>query len=304
MADHLLAVVIVTFNSIDKIDACLESLYSDLGAQPAELVVVDNASTDGTSQHIASRWPKVRLLAQSENLGFAAANNLGLRATRADRILLLNPDTIIHPGSLAALAAALQAHPEAGLAGPKLVNFDGSLQPSCREFPSLPADVIGMAELYRSKMIRRLFGQRFVSLSDHCCPRQVDWLSGACLLVRSAAVDSTGLMDEGFFMYSEELEWQYRMYQHGWISWFEPSARVTHDGGASTASLPGDRIIWQYESLLRFYRLHRTTAQRWGLRLLIWTITWPKILFLAVSWQGNLRRQALLHAFWKVLWLD
>ena len=304
MADASLAVIIVTYNSRREIGACLSSLFADLGARPAQVVVVDNASTDGTAEYLAEHWRQVTVLAQRENRGFAAANNFGLANTNANAALLLNPDTVVQPGALDALLATLAAHPDAGVVGPMLLNRDDSLQLSCRDFPTLFGDFIGMTELYRVGAVRRLFAQRLVSLTDHRVARYVDWLSGACLLVRRAAVDTVGLMDEGFFMYAEEMDWQYRMVRRGWRVWFEPSARVMHLGGASTAATSAQRIVWQYQSMWRFYHLHRDAGQRLVLRWIIWIATLPKIIVLALASRGNAHRRELLRTFWQVLWLS
>lgn len=303
MADLPLAVVIVTYNSRHEIDACLNSLLADLGGRSHQVIVVDNASSDGTPAYIMAYWPYVTLLAQSNNRGFAKANNIGLAAASGDPILFLNPDTVIQPGAIAALEATLNVRRDVGVVGPMLLNPDGSLQPSCREFPNLLGHLIGMAELYRIGAVRQLLQGRLVSLSDQRTALRVDWLSGACLMVRRAAIDAVGPMDEGFFMYSEEMEWQYRMAQHTWYAWFEPSACVTHLGGASTAAVPRQRIVWQYQSLYRFYGIYRSTGQRLALRLLVWAVTGPKVLLLALISHANPRRQELLRAFWQVLWL-
>ena len=302
MDDTALPVIIVTFNSKCEIDACLENLYADF-ERPATVIVVDNASVDGTAGHVASRWPQVTLLPQVENVGFAAANNIGLKCAASDPVLLLNPDTVIKPGAMKALLAAMEAHPDAAVVGPMLLNPDGSLQPSCREFPSLIGDLIGMTELYRVQWARRLLGRRLVSLGDHSRERRVDWLSGACLLVRRAAIDDVGPMDDRFFMYSEEMEWQYRMAVRGWTVWFEPRARVVHLGGASTAAVSGQRVVWQYQSIWRFYRQYRDVVQRLALHWIVWFATFPKIAFLALWSRGNSHRRELLRAFWHVLWL-
>lgn len=327
MADPPLSVIIVTLNSRQEIDACLASLFADLGERQAtsdaivnrrlqatsdaivnqrlqaRVIVVDNASTDGTAAHIAAQWPQVTLLAQAENRGFAAANNIGLAHATGDAVLLLNPDTVIQPGALPALLAVLDVRSEVGIIGPMLVNANGSPQSSCRDFPSLLGDLVGMTELYRVPVARRLLRRHLSSLDDECRPRRVDWLSGACLLVRRAAIDAVGSMDEGFFMYSEEMEWQYRMAQRGWVAWFEPAARVLHLGGASTAAFSGERIIWQYQSIWRFYRMYRSASQRFALRWIVWVATLPKITYLAWHARGNAHRQELLRAFWRVLWL-
>jgi N-acetylglucosaminyl-diphospho-decaprenol L-rhamnosyltransferase len=304
MADVSLAIIIVTYNSRHEIDACLSSLFADLGTRPAQVIVVDNASSDGTVEHIAAHWQAVTLLTQTTNRGFAAANNIGLDATASDAVLLLNPDTVVQSGATAALLAVLDAHSNVGVVGPMLLNADGSLQSSCRDFPSLFGDFIGMTELYRVGVVRRWLNHRMSALSDHCRARAVDWVSGACLLVRRVAIDAAGLMNEDFFMYSEELDWQYRMAQRGWLVWFEPAARIIHLGGASTAALSGQRVVWQYQSIWRFYRLYHNAAQRLALHWMIWTVTLPKIVFLALSSRGNAHRRELLRAFWQVLWLS
>ncbi len=301
MAEQPLSVVVVTYNSRREIDACLEGLYADLGLQSAQVIVVDNASMDGTAEHVREQWPRVTLLAEARNHGFAGANNIGLSAATGDPILLLNPDTVVQPGALSAMRNTLHAHAEAGVVGPMLLNPDRTLQPSCREFPNLLGDLIGMAELYRLGIVRRLLRRRMPSLGDHSCPRRVDWLNGACLLIRRAAIETVGLMDPGFFMYSEEMEWQYRLALRGWSAWFEPSAKVTHMGGASTAAVPGQRIVWQYQSILRFYQMYRSPLQRLALRLLIWAVTWPKIIYLALRSRSSLRRRELLRAFLHIL---
>jgi GT2 family glycosyltransferase len=298
-----LSVIIVTFNSRAVVDACLTSLYADLGARSAQVVVIDNASSDETPTHISDRWPQVTLLRETENRGFAVANNTGIRCAGGDAILLLNPDTVIQPGAIDSLLAALAAHSQAGVIGPMLLNLNGSLQPSCRDFPSLFGDLIGMSELYRLGGVRQALERRMINLSDHGRTCQVDWLSGACLLVRRAALEAVGLMDEGFFMYSEEMEWQYRMALHGWQVWFEPSARVVHLGGASTRAFSGRRIIWQYQSIWRFYHLYRSAVDRAALRSIVWLATWPKVMFLALFIRHNPHRRELLSAFWQVLWL-
>lgn len=304
MAKPEIAVVIVTYNSRHEIDACLESVFAqtDLPSSP-QVIVVDNASPDGTADHIRRRWPQVTLLAERENRGFAAGNNLGLRSTDADRLLLLNPDTIMRPGALAALDVALDRLTKAGIVGPRLLNPDGTLQSSCRDFPRLFTDFVGMTEAHRLPWVHRWLAQRTAAMGDHNTQRRVDWLSGACLYVRQAAIDAAGPLDEGYFMYTEEMEWQYRMAQQGWQVWFVPAAEVVHIGGASTAAVPGPRIVWQYTSIFRFYRQYAPLWQRWALRGIVWVATLPKLLYLGLRKQGNPRRQELFNAFKRILWL-
>ncbi len=302
MAEPGLTVIIVTYNSRHEVDDCLSSLYSDLDA-PARVIVVDNASTDGTAEHLAERWPHVERIVSAENKGFAAANNIGLARAGGDRVLLLNPDAMLQPGALAALGAALDYDPCVAVAGPTLLNREGTIQPSWRDFPSLVGDWVGMTELYRFAIVRRLLARRLKSLASLDAAQYVDWLSGACLLVRREAVETAGVLDEGFFMFGEEMEWQYRMAGKGWKVRYEPLARAIHLGGASTNAFAGPRVVWQYTSLYRFYTLYRSKWQRVGLRLVTWTATLPKVVALLILSRGSPRRQELLRAFWQVLWL-
>jgi N-acetylglucosaminyl-diphospho-decaprenol L-rhamnosyltransferase len=309
MVNEECAVIIVTYCSRREIDACIASVLAQTDSQgglPPSILVVDNASSDDTVAHLRTRWPTVRVLAQTKNLGFAAANNVGIAATTARTLLLLNPDAVMHPGSLAALTSRLNQEPQAAIVGPRLLNPDGSLQSSCRDFPSLFGDLVGMAELARLPFLRRRLTPRMAAYDAHELARPVDWLSGACLLVRRRAIDVVGGMDEGYFMYGEELDWQHRMTQLGWTVWFEPSAVVTHVGGASTDRVPGRRIVWLYASIHRFYALHRSRWKRWMLRLIIWLVTLPKLLVLMTLLAFNPhhhRRRDYLVAYWEVLWL-
>lgn len=303
MVEPLISVIIVTYNSRREIGPCLMSLFAELGEMPAQVIVVDNASSDGTPAYLASQWHHVTLLAQNRNLGFAAANNLGLAIARGDPILLLNPDTRLQAGAIHSMLNAIKCHTDVGVVGPQLLNTDGSLQPSCREFPNVLTHFIGMTELYRIEGMRRWLRRWLPSLDEHRTPRYVDWVSGACLLVRRSAIDAVGGMDERFFIYGEELDWQYRMAQHGWRVWFAPSAQIVHAGGASTAAVPAQRIVWQYESIFRFARLHQSVFQQIALRVLVWCITLPKILILAFSAGRAPRRQEMARAYWRVLWL-
>ncbi len=303
MADPLLSVVVVTYNSAHEISSCLQSVYADLERSLAEVIVVDSASADNTVAVVQAEFPSARLLRLSDNRGFAAAVNAGLESARGSLILLLNPDTVVHSGATRAMLDALERDSRIGVVGPRLLNADGSLQRSCREFPSLLGDLIGLAELYRISWLLRLLGRRLPSLGDHSRAGFVEWVSGACLLVRRTVLDTTGSMDECYFMYSEEMDWQYRMRADGWRVWFEPSACVTHTGGASTSGFRGERIVWQYESMIRFYRIHHGPGRVALLRAMIWLVTWPKVAILAVTSLWKPPRRQLLSAFWRILWL-
>jgi N-acetylglucosaminyl-diphospho-decaprenol L-rhamnosyltransferase len=303
MDDTGLSVIVVTYNSAQEILPCLESLFSNLSSFTTLVIVVDSASTDATVSMVQSAFPQVRILPLSENGGFASANNAGLQQAMDTHVLLINPDTVVHPGAVAAMLRALGSSPDIGVVGPRLLNADGSLQRSCRELPGFLGDLIGMTELYRVPLVRRFLGRWLPSLGDHAVGRYVDWVSGACLLVRRETINDVGPMDEGYYMYSEELDWQYRMFRQGWRVWYEPSAEVIHLGGASTSRVGCERIVWQYRSMLRFYRVHHGRLRAALQRALIWLITVPKILALALAQVGARDRRESLRAFWRVLWL-
>jgi GT2 family glycosyltransferase len=220
------SVVVVSFNSLPWLERCLESVRG------YETIVVDHGSTDGTLELVRERFPDVRLVEQ-ENRGMGGGNNAGMRLAAGRLFLLLNSDAWVVGDAVERLAAFADEHPDAAVVGPRLLNLDGSLQPSARAFPTLwrlATEYLFMRKLApRSRVLNSFYEGGF----DHDEVRQVDWLFGACLLVRRDAVDQVGLFDEDFFMFSEETDWCYRFRQAGWKVYFVPNAEVVHVGGAS-----------------------------------------------------------------------
>lgn len=303
MAKPHLDIVIVTYNSREEIDACLQSILHPKDPKVGEILVVDNASPDGTADYVQDHYPDVTVISLTENLGFAGANNVGIDQSAAPFVLLLNPDTIVQPGAFPTMLKPFEQDLRIGLVGPKLRNTDGTLQPSCREFPTLLSHLIGMSEMYRWPFFRKIWGQRIKSLSDHTKAARVDWVSGAVMLTRREAVKQVGGLDTRYFMYTEELDWQYRLSKAGWGIWFEPGAEVIHIGGASTRRVPARRIIWQYESLYQFYKTHKSRLEYGLLRCLVFSLTLPKVLFLTITGRHNEHRKTLRSAFWKIIWM-
>lgn len=221
-----------------------------------EVVVVDNGSSDGSAALVERRFSDVTVLALRRNLGFAAANNLGLARCAGRYRLLLNPDCVVHEGALAALVAYADAHPQVGLLGPKLLNADGSLQYSCRRFPTLSA------LLFRNTPLGRWFPGNpwaeayLMAADDHDRPRSVDWLSGACLMARAEAIEEIGLLDERFFMYCEDMDWCYRAHRAGWQVHYLPGARVTHLVGRSSDRRPAAMTVEHHRSMARYVCKH------------------------------------------------
>jgi len=254
--DFDLSVTICSWNTAGDLRACLESLRSVADEARFEVIVVDNASSDGSPDMVEKEFPEVRLLAQRSNLGFTGGHNLAFRERQGKHALPLNSDTVVHPGAIAGLLDYLTQNPEVGILGPKLLNPDGSLQFSCRRFPN------PVAALFRNTPLGRLFPNNRFSREylmqdwDHASPREVDWVSGAALLVRGELLDRLGGFDEGYFMYCEDVDLCKRAWQAGAKVVYLPSAVITHAIGRSTDQAANRMIVRFHRSMLRFYRLH------------------------------------------------
>jgi len=244
-ADPQLSVIIVSFNTREMTLDCLRTLERAVAGIASEVIVVDNASSDGSAAAIRAAFPQVQVLESGRNAGFGAANNLGMRAARGGYFLLLNSDAFPEPGAIAALLAALQAQPGIGVAGPRTLNPDGSLQISCYRFTS---------PLHAWQ--ENLWLSRGYSRWAHDTRREVEFVIGACLLVRRAVFAQVGGFDERFFMYSEEADWQRRIWDAGWKVLFVPEARVMHLGGASGAAQAEKVPACFWESLDYYGRKH------------------------------------------------
>jgi N-acetylglucosaminyl-diphospho-decaprenol L-rhamnosyltransferase len=269
-----LAVVIVSWNVRDLLRECLRSLLADLegAAVEAQVWVVDNASTDGSPAMVAADFPAIRLIASERNLGFAAGNNLALRAIlgtppeprTAQHVWLLNPDTRVLPGATAALLAALEARPRAGVVGARLLNADGSLQQSAFRFPGLVQLLFELFPLLRRWYETPLNGRYPRRRYEGESPFAVDHPLGASMMVRAAAIAQVGLLDEGYPMYCEEIYWCWRMRRAGWRALCVPAARVVHYGGQSTAQAPLSSFVNLWSSRARLYARHH---RPWRFRL-------------------------------------
>lgn len=233
-----LSVIIVSYNTRAMTLDCLRALFADMGggvggAVAAEVFVVDNASTDGSADAIRDRFPSVHLIANGRNVGFGAANNQAMRQARGRHLLLLNSDAFPRGGAVAKLVGYLDAHRAVGIVGPRLLNEDGSLQPSCYRFPT-PSQA-WRENLWLSRVFRRHERWGDYRYWAHDRERDVEWIVGACMMVRREVYEAVGGFDERFFMYAEETDWQKRIRDAGWGVAFLPDAVVTHLGGASGA---------------------------------------------------------------------
>ena len=247
-----LSIVIVSWNTKDLLEACLRSVYTYPLEQPFEVWVVDNQSKDDTVAMVRSQFPQVELIASEENLGFAGGNNRAIPHCQGEYILLLNPDTELKPGALNALVAFMDAHPEAGAAGSRLLNADGTLQPSCHPRPTLSREFWRM--FYLDAVVP--YGSYDMSKWQLDQPREVDVLMGASLLLRKSVLDKVGLLDEGYFMYSEEVDLCFRLQKAGWRLFWVPQSQVVHYWGQSAKQVLAEMFLQLYRGKLRFFRKH------------------------------------------------
>ena len=251
MAGARTTVVIVSWNTRDLLDACLRSVYAD--DPGACVVVVDNASADGTVAALAPRYPQARWLAPGENLGFARANNLALAEVTTEFVWLLNPDTEVRPGALAALEAWLDAHPRVAVAGAGLLNPDASPQACSFRFPSPGGTAAEWVFLPRRLALAR---DRAFALAPRRAAGATDWVLGAAMLVRMQAVREVGPLDPGYFIYAEELDWCHRFKAAGWEVHLVPEAEVVHHGGQSTGQVRERMLLELFASRARYFKRH------------------------------------------------
>ena len=284
-----LGIVIIHYNTSADLDRCLESLAAYPPAAEHQVVIVDNASSDAGLKDVHARYPDNLWIFNNDNVGYAKGGNQGMAAVEADYYLILNPDIVIQPGGLDHLLAFADHNPRAGMVAPQLLNEDGSVQESCRRFYT-----------FKTLLLRRTFFGRIFPNSetvrlhlmqdfDHLAARPVDWALGGCLLVRTAAMDRTGPMDERFFLYFEDVDWCYRMWQAGFEVQYTPEARFIHKHRRDSAKGKFNKTFWLHlGSLLSFY-------EKWG--MLIWLLKkWRDPLLTFLWWVMDLA--GLTVAFW------
>jgi len=272
-----LAIVVVSYNTRDLTANCLTSVYADLerAGLDAHVWVVDNASPDESAAMVASGYPQATLLAQETNLGFAAATNLGLSAALARTdppryLLLLNPDTIVRAGALAVLVDTMDEMPTVGAAGARLYYGDGSFQHSAFRFPSLMMAVLDFWMINHRLLDSRLNGRYPRRLYEGGRPFEIDHPLGAAMIIRREALEQVGLLDEGYFIYCEEIDWCMRAKAAGWGIRCVPQAEIVHLGGQSTGQFRARMFQALWESRFRLFEKHYSRAYgrvvRWIVR--------------------------------------
>ena len=252
-----LSVIVVTYNSGAHIAECMASVARPPGALATETLVVDNASADDTVGRVRREAPGARLIEMGENAGYARAVNRGLAESTGEFAFVLNPDCVVHAGAIEALYAWMRAHPRCAIAGPRIRNPDGSVEFSARSFPGPFTFLFNRYSLLTRIWPGNPWSRRYLlSDWDHASDRSVDWLSGAAMFVRRAAVAEVGGMDEAFFMFNEDVDWCHRMKDAGWSIDFVASPGVTHAVGASRRHVPERVILERHRGMIRYLRKH------------------------------------------------
>lgn len=274
-----ISVVIVSYNTKDLLRNCLKSIQSGDAGLVSEIIVVDNKSSDGSQQMVAEEFPQVLLIKNSENLGYAKAVNRGISQSRSKYILVLNPDIEVMEGSILNLWRFMETHPDVGIAGAQLLNPDGSIQMSCRTFYTFPVFLLRRTPLGRLFPNAKVLRKHLMADWDHQSDREVDWVLGACLMVRREALDRVGGMDERFFLYFEDVDWCYRMKKHGWKVYYVHSAKMKHLHRRESAKiLPDMKVVSHFLSMIHFYdkwdsALYKIKKKRRALAVLITLIS-------------------------------
>ncbi|MBI3576855.1 glycosyltransferase family 2 protein [Candidatus Gottesmanbacteria bacterium] len=268
-----LSIIIISYNTKDILKDCLVSLFAAKTTKDSwEIIVVDNASSDGSPEMITNEFPDVMLLPQKKNAGFSVGNNLGMRKSKGEYILLLNSDTQVPSGSIQETLQYLKHHADIGVVTCKLIRSDGSMDPAChRGFPTPWAALTYFAGLEKLFPKSKLFGQYHQGYKDLSQPHGIDSPSGAFYMVRREVVDKVGFLDEQFFMYGEDLDWSYRIKAAGWKIMFYPAVNVIHKKWQSGKAHPEEtqrRLTQKYffDAMKLFYKKHY--AHRYG-----WLVT-------------------------------
>ncbi|WP_211332068.1 glycosyltransferase family 2 protein [Eilatimonas milleporae] len=291
----VLSIVIVNWNTERLLRDCLASVHANPPAMPFEIIVVDNASGDGSRAMVRRDFPQVRLIACRENLGFAAANNIGFGAAAGRYILLLNSDTLIHGDVLAASVRYLDRHDGVGAMGCRVLNADGTLQHSTSQFPgflNLLLQTLGLDRVSGSAFLQRYRMKHW----QRDTAQAVDTVSGCYMLVRRACMAQVGLLDERFFFFGEETDWCRRMAEAGWAVHFAPVGTITHFGGGSSGTLNHRRDLMLTQATVRLHLKHSGLAAALAVFLLLFVFNGSRIFFWALRGLATGQRPALRRA--------
>jgi GT2 family glycosyltransferase len=292
-----ISIIIVNYNTSDLLRGCLTSVMQTEG-RLCEVIVVDNASADGSADMVKNEFPGVLVIRNQMNVGFSKANNQGMRRAKGNYFLMLNSDTIVRAGAVAAMAEFLGSHAAAGAATCKLMNADGTIQASISNRPGpmlLFFRLLGVSRIVSGDRARRwLFrtGGLFLGktirsyltpYATHDSPVEVENISGACLMLRREVVGQVGFLDEGFFMYFEDMDYCLRLHNAGWKMYYLPQSEIVHLGGMSSGGRMRQYSAHSYRAMFRFYKKHFSNAMVVFVRCMVVTAS-------SLRWLGNWTR--------------
>ncbi|MGB7416808.1 MAG: glycosyltransferase family 2 protein [Thermosynechococcaceae cyanobacterium] len=256
MPQPLLSVIVVTHNHSAYIGRCLDALVPEVSQLGGEVIVIDNRSNDQSAE-IARQYPTAQLHVNTSRKGFSANNNYGMSLAKGRYLLLLNPDTEVKPGALKTLIQFMDRHPQVGMCGAQLLFPDGTIQPSPRRFPT-PGSTLARRTPLRRFLRQSTLNQRHLMQDlDHSKTQAVDWLLGACMFIRREILESVGPLDDGYFLYVEDIDWARRMHNNGWQVCYVPTAQIMHHHIAVSDKKLLSRYSWFHaQSMLRYTRKH------------------------------------------------
>ncbi len=303
-----LSIIIVSWNVADLLAACIDSIVSTLSSSKAqdlavEIIVVDSASSDHTISLLHERYPQVTLLAQKQNLGFSRCNNIGMEVAQGRHILLLNPDTEVQANALSDMIAYLDGNTDIGIIGPHTLNSDGTTQSTRRRFPTVQLAFFESTWL-QPYAPKSLLDHYYVTDEPDNAVLDVDWVQGSALMLRREVYTQIGGLDEGYIMYSEEMDWCKRAKNAGWRVVYLGTATIIHHGGKSSEQVIANRHVYFQESKLRYFHKYHGVAVAYLLRVFLLTTYLVQIAIEGLkSLLGHKRalRQERIKAYWQVL---
>jgi GT2 family glycosyltransferase len=283
MSQSKLSIVIVNWKTPLLLARCLKSIEKDSGFSQFTLYVVDNNSQDQSVSLLEKDFPYVKLQVNQSNLGFSRACNQVIPKVESEYVLLLNPDTVVEGDAISKLTHFMDAHPDCGAVGPKVLNPDGSLQLACRRsFPSPSAAFFRLTYLSRIFPKNALFSKYNMTYEDPDACTEVDALSGSCMMVRKKAVDQIGLLDEEIFMFGEDIDWCWRIKEASWKIFYLPDAVVWHAHGASSRLRPIGATIDLHKGMEVFYRKHLASKYWAPFNALVYAAIWMRAMIFVV----------------------
>jgi GT2 family glycosyltransferase len=290
MPEVVLSICILTYQAREYLRGCLNSIYENPPDSEFEIIIVDNCSTDGTQEMLKRDYPQTVLIENPENMGFTVPMNQALRNSNGDYMLLLNPDTLIHPQAFTRLIDYMERRPDVGICGPKVLNTDGTLQKPCRRGESRPLAVfsyfLGLSTLFPNS---RIFGEYLMSYMDEDETHEVAGISGSCMMIRRAVISQIGYLDERFFAYQEDADYCFRARKAGWKIYYVPTAHIIHYGGQGGSRVQPYRSIYHWHRSYWLY-YQKNLADDYCF-LLNWFYYLAMVLKLAVSLLLNLIRR-------------